>query len=562
MNILGINYFSHDVSSALLRDGKIISAAEEERFVNKKHVASIFPKYSMEYALKTAKIDFEDIDVIVNSFEVDKIKSPYGESQGKIFLFPKKFLYKRGIKNNAIASIATNALRMAYPILWELGNQRSRKHKKATHLLAYGGKKITDMSHHLAHASSAFRCSNFKKSNILVIDGKGETEGTSLFVGNNNDIELIKSFPAQNSFGALYSRMTMALGLGDFGEGKLMGLGPYGKYNEKFDNILILKDDDYEINWLRTRKIAENYQRIDGELTQDHKDIAFMLQYQLEKLGLHLSEMIYEQTGYRNFCLAGGCALNCPMNSKILNLDYVNNIFIQPASTDGGVSLGAVLEMYAQMGYKSKLKLEHAYLGPEYSNEQILEFLKGSGRKYEYHEDICGLAAELLSNGKVIGWFHGRMEYGPRALGNRSILADPRNPDVKDHINKNVKHREMWRPLAPSILIEKFDRWVENPQESPFMLLNFQIKENKIDSIPSVVHVDGSSRIQTVDKRTNRVYHKLIGRFNKLTGVPVILNTSLNDKGMPIARTPMDAMIMFDTTKIDFIIAGNYLISR
>ena len=290
------------------------------------------------------------------------------------------------------------------------------------------------------------------------------------------------------------------------------------------------------------------------------RSIAATLQFSLEETATMLAEEVFEHTGYRNLCMAGGVALNCKMNSVILNSDFVNKIYIPSAPNDSGVALGAAIEVATQQGYRFK-KLDHAYLGLVYYKNEIVKELKRSGLSFEYSEDIERIAAELISQGKIIGWFQGKMEFGPRALGNRSILADPTDPKIADKVN-DIKHRERWRPLAPSILEEKMGNYFEKPYPSPFMSLTFQVKGEKQKEIPSVTHVDGSSRVQTVNKKANPKFYKLIKKFHNLTGVPLVLNTSFNDSGQPIVMTPKDAIESFRSMNLNFLIIGNYLIKK
>jgi len=271
-----------------------------------------------------------------------------------------------------------------------------------------------------------------------------------------------------------------------------------------------------------------------------------------------LVEELYEQTGYKNLCLAGGVALNCKMNFALLNSDFVKDMYIPSSPNDAGTSLGAALEVANKHGAKFK-RLDYAYLGPEYGDEEIEKCVKGSNLKFEYYKDIEGVAAELISKGYVVGWFQGRMEFGPRALGNRSILADPTNPKIADKVN-NIKHREKWRPLAPSISEERMGKYFEKPYPSPFMSLTFQVKEEKQKEIPSVTHVDGSARVQTVNRKTNPKFYKVIKEFGRITGTPVILNTSFNDMGQPIVMTPKDAIESFKRMNLDYLAIGNYLV--
>jgi len=285
------------------------------------------------------------------------------------------------------------------------------------------------------------------------------------------------------------------------------------------------------------------------------------LQTQLERIGVQLARALYERTGYRNLCLGGGVALNCCMNSAILNSPYVDHIYVQPAAMDNGTALGAAMEGYARMGFESKSLMSHVYWGPEYRDDEIEAAIKSAGYAYRRSDDICKEVAELLANQKIVGWFQGKMEIGPRALGARSILADPRDPAMKDKVNV-VKKRELWRPLAPSILEERIGEWFENPYPSPFMNLDFYFKKGMKDKAPSVAHVDGSATVQTVNRNTNPLYHRMISEFEKLAGIPIVLNTSYNTRGKPIVCTPADGLKTFEVTGMDCLAMGNFIVER
>ncbi|MBN1591902.1 MAG: carbamoyltransferase, partial [Candidatus Coatesbacteria bacterium] len=289
--------------------------------------------------------------------------------------------------------------------------------------------------------------------------------------------------------------------------------------------------------------------------------IAMTLQTQLEKIGVQLAKTLYEKTGYRNICLGGGVALNCCMNSAILNSPYVDHIYVQPAAMDNGTALGAAMEGYARMGFESKSLMPHVYWGPEYDDNEIEAAIKKAGYPYQRSDDICKDVAELLVNQKIVGWFQGKMEIGPRALGARSILADPRDPTMRDKVNV-VKNRELWRPLAPSVLEEKVGEWFKDAYPSPFMNLNLFYFEDKKDKVPSVVHADGSARVQTVNRNTNPKYHRMISEFEKMTGIPIVLNTSYNTRGEPIVCTPEEGLRTFEVTGMDCLAIGNFIVER
>lgn len=506
MYILGLNYNNKDAAACLLKDGKLIAAAEEERFLGIKHT-DIYPKNAINFCLNKEGITIDDIDYIAKPDVSAK------KVNGKIILDIEK-------KNNE------------YKI-----------------------------PHHLCHAASAFRLSDFKKSNILTSDGRGEIESAAFFIGDDNKITRQWSIPFDKcSIGGKYKYVTMALNFGYFGEGKTMGLAPYGRPQPYSKDILyIKKHNDYLQNNKGFNLPFEP--RKDEPLLQHHKDLAASVQHALEISLLNLMDEIYDTNPNNNICLAGGVFFNCKLNGLILKRDYIKNIFIHPNAGDGGCAIGAALELYSHLGYKSKGLMNHSYYGPEYSNEEIKKAIDKFNLEAEYYDDITGIAAELMAKGNIIGWFQGRMEWGPRALGNRSILADPTVPGMNDKVNE-VKRREKWRPFGPSILEEKAKDWLENHYHSPFMLLSFQVKKEMQKLIPAVVHIDGSTRPQTVSKETNPIYYKLIKEFDKEKGVPMILNTSFNDKGVPIVRSPSDAIRNFLNMKMDYLVMGNYLIKK
>ncbi|MEM4367458.1 MAG: carbamoyltransferase [Candidatus Aenigmatarchaeota archaeon] len=550
---LGISAGMHDPAVALVKDNKIVAFVEEERFNRIKHSKGFFPHRSLEWVLKKEGIKISDIDKIgfyLNpSFSNMVLKKTFNLLKSPIE-FGAAIRWKNRIKKIPISGLK--------------------------YYFKYKTSNIEYINHHLCHSASTFLLSGFKKSNILTIDGVGEIETTTMRFGDRNKIEMLQSVYDPNSLGYVYSCVTEFLGFeSNEGEGKVMGLAPYGnKYYKIFDNFIKIKGETFEVNpklflldgtsvtytdYL-TNKLGEP--RISSEpIEKKHMDIAFSLQERLEQVVLHLVENLIETTGNKNLCLAGGVALNCKMNGRILESGLIDDIFIQPAAGDAGCALGAALWLAHNEGFKFK-KMEHIYYGPEYSDEEVKKVLDTAHIKYEEISDPSGTAAELLSQGKIVGWFQGRMEAGPRALGNRSILADPRDPGIKDKLNYLVKHREPFRPFCPSLLDKAKKEYFENPYESPFMILSFKVKEEKRKEIPGVVHVDGTVRPQTVTKKTNHKYYKLIEEFEKLTGVPVVLNTSFNIKGEPMVCTPAQALADFYSTGMDALIINNFLITK
>jgi len=540
MKVLGI-CDSNDSSSALVDENRIVGAIEEERIIRKRHI-DIFPYESTKLFLRN------NVNKIAYGMDYKILKSPSLDNfQTSILLSP----HLNFLSSNYSSKIVPLYYKLNFNRLKILRNYQRKKLSKQL------GISSTVASHHKAHAASSYRVSGFKKANILVIDGSGEKESTSLFVGNK-DIEIIKMFSNESSLGTLYTIMSILLGFGRYGQGKLMGLASYGTYQKKLEKLISISKRDYKIDMSKIKFLLDYKRKPCQNIMQKHKNLASTLQTRLIDTALMLVEELYEQTGYKNLCLAGGVALNCKMNFELLNSDFVKNIYIPPAPNDAGTSLGAALELATQQGFKFT-KLHHAYLGPKYSESGTRKELKNTNFKFEYYKDIEGITAELISKGKIIGWFQGRMEFGPRALGNRSILADPTDPKISDKVN-DIKHRERWRPLAPSLLEERMGKYFEKPYPSPFMSLTFQVKEEKQKEIPSVIHVDGSARVQTVNRKTNLKFYKVIKEFGRITGTQVILNTSFNDIGQPIVMTPKDAIESFKRMNLDYLTIGNYLV--
>ena len=551
MNILGINQipsqisWQHDSAAALVKDGKFIASAEEERFNRQRHARG-YPTKAVAYCLEEAGLTLQDIDVIAVGY------SPWK------FLNPKYIQ----LRPTHLAQNFLNAIMF-------MGYMRFLR--KQT------GAKIINIDHHRCHAASTYRCSGFDKANVLTIDGSGEVESFAFFEGKDGtltrhwDIPFGSNFgPKANhlSIGQVYSRVTDFLNLGTHGEGKTMGLASYGEPSFDFSKILHIKNHkNYVINRFKLAELYPKVARKDtkSELTQEHKNLAASLQQALEESILNLAREAYEKTGYKKFALAGGVALNCNTNTKLLKQDFCDEIYIQPAAHDGGIPIGAVLEAAALFNEPADLVMDNAYWGPGYSEAEIKKLLDGALVKYEHHDNIEAVAAKEVTAGNIVGWFQGRMEIGPRALGNRTILADPTNPNIADKVNVRVKHREVWRPFAPSVIEEKAAEYfttVEKLGQSPFMLHVFYVQDKFRKMFPAITHIDGSSRIQTVNQNQNPRYHKLLKEIEKINGHPMVLNTSFNDAGEPIVCTPKDALKCFYATGFDSLIMGNFIIRK
>ncbi len=591
-SILGISAFYHDSAACILKDGKIIAAAQEERFTRKKHDPN-YPHNAIEFVLKFAKLKLSEVDQIV--------------------FFEKPFLKFERLLETYVAFAPRGFVSFAKAMpLWireKLFQKNFLFNKLKEHDKSYkSDQNIYFSDHHLSHAASAFFPSPFEEAVILTADGVGEWATTTVAVGKNNNLEIKKEIHFPHSLGLLYSAFTYFTGFKvNSGEYKLMGLAPYGNpiYEDKIKKLIDIKDDgtfrldqkyfNYATGLTMTNK---KFNDLFGQkprdpknekITQFHMDIAASIQKVTEEIMIDLAKSIRKEYGINNLCLAGGVALNCVANGKILEKKIFDNIWIQPAAGDAGGSLGAALALwYTDQGNKRTVNLKDdmkgSYLGTDYNQDEIENELKNIGANFEIlkYEEIIDQSAELLSNEKAIGWFQGRMEFGPRALGGRSILGDPRSDKMQKNLNLKVKYRESFRPFAPSVLREDLPKWFDMNVDSPYMLLVANINSDKkiemtdeqkklfgIDKlnikrseIPAVTHVDYSARIQTVTRDTNRRYYDLISKFKEKTGCPVIVNTSFNVRGEPIVNTPTDAFNCFMGTELDYLVIGDCILDK
>ena len=440
------------------------------------------------------------------------------------------------------------------------------------------GKLKTQMryvDHHLAHALSGFAYSGFDDAAVVAMDGRGAWEATSIWHGRDGRLEHVLTIPFPDSVGYFYSEFTEYLGFQrNSDEWKVMGLAPYGKPGMDLRAFIEVDAVPYKVH---ARKLVANGvapfaemvrlfgpRRVpESEIDERHKDVAYAVQDACEIAMMSVVKTAIEKTKSRNVCLAGGVALNSKANGKIVASGLVDNFFVQPAASDDGVALGAALAPYMDRGGRLPMEaMRHAYLGPEFDDEAIENALRTYKLKYTRLGDVAAAAAELLSNGKILGWFQGRMEFGPRALGSRSILADPRDPEMNAKVNNAVKFREWWRPFAPSIKKEAAEEYLESASDSPFMILTAQVRPEKRAVIPSVTHVDGSARPQTVEQKINPLYWRLIDEFAKRTSVPVIMNTSFNLRGEAIVHTPTDAIRTFFSSGMDALVIGSFLVEK
>lgn len=568
MYILGISCYYHDASAALLKDGVVIAAAEEERFTRKKHDTS-FPKNSIEYCLREAGIGIDKIHTVA-FYEKPMLKFERVLSQ-HLAMFPyslKTFL-------SSIPSWVNEKLRVM----------------RAIRKIKYKG-DVVFVKHHMAHAASSFLVSPFERSAILTVDGVGEWNTTTYGIGEGTKITLQKSIDFPHSLGLIYSTITAYLGMSvNNSEYKVMGLAPYGNMNPKTNKfykkllkIIDIKDDgsyaldmSYFTYHYADRMPSEKLCRLlggpvaqrDCEMTQRHKDIAAAVQLLTEDVMTKILDHVQKETGMKDIVLAGGVALNSVYNGKILSRTKFKRIWIQPNASDGGTSIGAAsFANHCVMKKKRTHVQETAYLGPGFSDKEIETFLKKNKIKYDVlsEEEIVTKTAALLNKNTVVGWFQGRMEWGPRALGARSILANPSNPEAKALLNEKVKHREKFRPFAPVVCWDDapiyFDVDLPLPEPCDYMLMVYPVKKEYHKKIPSVTHVDGSGRLQTIKREKNPRYYDLIKEFGRLSGIPILINTSFNIRGEPIVCTPEDAYRCMMGTGIDVLVLGKFLVER
>jgi carbamoyltransferase len=591
MRVLGISAFYHDSAAALIEDGRVVAAAQEERFTRKKHDAR-FPSQAIAYCLEAGKIGGGDID--------------------KVAFYDKPFLkFERLLETYlSFAPKGFASFRMAMPLwLREKLFQRTllAKELKAVSRDVDWAKRLLFSEHHLSHAASAYYPSPFADALVLTMDGVGEWTTTSAALGRGKDLAIIREIHFPHSLGLLYSAFTYYTGFRvNSGEYKLMGLAPYGepKYASLIrDNLLDLKADgsfwidqsyfDYCTGLTMTNARFDALfggpaRKPEAPITQKDMDLAASIQAVTEEVILQLTRSLQAETGARNLCLAGGVALNCVANGRVLRDGRFKEIWIQPAAGDAGGALGAALAAYhltmAQPRQAAGDAMQGSYLGPAYEQRDVEQRLSAAGAKFSVHDDdgLIARTAGALAEQKAVGWHQGRMEFGPRALGGRSILGDARSPTIQKTLNLQVKYRESFRPFAPAVLSEDVAEWFELDRESPYMLLVAPVRQNHcremtaeqrnlfgIDKlnvprsdIPAVTHVDYSARIQTVHRETNPRFHALISAFKELTGCPVLVNTSFNVRGEPVVCTPEDAFRCFMGTEIEVLAVGNCLLKK
>jgi len=579
--ILGLNAYHGDSAAVLVVDGKLVAAVEEERFRRIKHWAGL-PTESIRYCLEEAGIKLNQVDAI--AINQDSKANRWKKIGYTLAKRPNIGLIVDRIKNKRERESIELQLSKTFP------EQR------------FNG-KVHAVEHHLAHLYSAFYVSPFHEAVTVSVDGFGDFSSGAWGVGRGNDIKIDNRVLFPHSLGIFYQALTQYLGFPHYGdEYKVMGLAPYGKpeYLDEMRQIVLLQSDgSYRLNldYFRHHKEKVAYEWENGtplfgslfsdkmaqllgpvrqqgeELTQRHKDIAHSIQIMYEDAFFHLLSKLYEKHGLDAVTVAGGCGMNSVANGKIKRKTPFKKVYIQSAAGDAGGAIGAAFSAWHQLNSNAKRNfvMDHAYFGPEFSNAQISGALRDRSEELETEncttdlitdEDIlCSRTSEAISEGKVIGWFQGRLEWGPRALGNRSIVCDPRRSDMKDILNLKIKRRESFRPFAPSILREAVSEWFEEDDDVPFMMKVLQIREEKRKEIPAVTHVDGSGRLQTVFKGANPRYYRLIEKFRDITGIPIVLNTSFNENE-PVVCRPEEALDCFLRTRMDVLVLGDYFISR
>jgi len=563
--ILGLNSGGPNTAAVLLVDGKVIFAVEEERLIREKQTRR-FPSNAIKMILEFAGMKLEDIDAVAINWN------------------PAINLEAPNVPQNQRARYMGEIYsQIPYHLMSLKSDNLSSWSRQTIHFLDNSEIDIHYIPHHISHASCFF-CSPFEEAAVLITDAFGEKNSITFYEGKGNRLENIWSQEFPHSLGSFYSVLTEYLGfVPSSEEWKLMGASSYGKSEKYFDRLLstvkLKNDGGFELDLtyfnhyqfyrprMFTSKLSQLFEiapRKEYEpITQDHYDLAAAAQRVFEVIYFHLLSHLYKRTSMKNIVISGGAALNCVANGNVLERTPFSEIFVPPVPDDSGGALGAAYYLYNHvMGAERDFVLTSNYYGPGFSNQEIADFLIKSGAQFTKLDDSSKKAAQLIADGNIIGWFQGRLEYGDRALGNRSILADPRDPDMKRKVNATIKYREDFRPFAPSILLEKINEYFENAVSTPFMEKASRIRPEKHKLIPAVTHVDGTGRLQTVSQDQNCLYWNLIDEFRKITGIPIVLNTSFNLRGEPIVCTPKDALRTFFTSGLDALILGDCLIKK
>ncbi len=573
MYVLGINAVYHDSAACLVKDGQVVAAAEEERFTHVKHgkrpvpfSTYLLPHYAIDYCLKEAGINLTAVDHVAYSYDPDILLRDHPDEDISLPLEPSKNGQNSGWESPwdpLFLSYIKNAPRQLVDGAPHHIMSRFQGAREDGHFTF----QWHFVNHHLAHAASAFLPSPFEEAAVLTIDGRGEKATTAYYLGRGNQLQQIGEVDIPDSLGILYEKVTEYLGfLHSSDEYKVMALASFGQPTYLDDFCQIVK---YTGNGQYTVAPVDLVERFGparlkgGPLDQRHYDIAKSLQMVLEDTALKITNWLYEQTSSENLCLAGGVALNVVMNSYLRDHGPFKNIWIQPAAGDNGTAMGAALwvDVQERQPEERAYQMDHAFLGPGYSEEEIEQFLKWSKLPYRRVDNIAETAAEMLAQDKVIGWYQGRLEFGPRALGARSILASPMHAEMQERLNE-IKDREDFRPVAPVVLEEDAPEWFIKGSKSPFMLFVYDVQPEKASLIPAVRHVDGTARIQTINREQNPPYYDLLKAFKARTGVPVLVNTSFNTRGEPIVNSPRDAVECFWTSPLDALFIGPFVLEK
>lgn len=562
MIILGLNYFFHDSTACIIKDGKLIAAIEEERLNRDKHTR-VFPSLSIARCLKIAGIDYNDIDHIAIS-----IKPTHNIGKKVVHCIKNLKTFKPFVNHELVH--AYNKQKSFWN--WFGYHWSSKKEGPRVHLI----------QHHFSHAPGTFFVSPYEEAALLGIDGSGEWATSWLGYGKGNTVKCLGQSFFPHSLGSFYEAVTQFCGFRtSYDEGKTMGLAPMGDpevFKKEVEKIITVNDKGeliFDLSYfnyqnMSWKRCSPKFYEIFGEprkhgedFKPHHMNVAAAFQRVLEDKVLEICDVLYKKTKAKYLVVSGGVSLNSVMNGRIVRESPFEDIYVMPAAGDNGTAIGAAFYLYNGIFKKDRTYVHNnPYVGTEYSNEEIKKVLDGAKLPYEQYDDICEKAAEVLAEGKIIGWFQGAMEIGPRALGSRSILANPAFPDMKDKINSEVKFREAYRPFAPSAIVEAKDDFFDLSVEAPFMLKVCNVLKEKQSVIPAVTHVDGSARLQTVRKELHPRYYEVIKKLGDKTGVPVVLNTSFNIQGEPVVESPKDAIRCFFSTGLDILVIGNYLLRK
>ena len=600
MNVLGLIGFAWNPAACLLVDGKLVAFAEEERFTRLKSSHGFFPGKAVEYCLREGNLKLSDVDRIAFGWEASKY--PYRVLRTMTEQYLKYYARERHAYHRQPGgrNVLTALLNLT---LWT-PSRLQEEIKLGLRAQGLTGEipPIDFVSHHLAHAYSTYYCSPFREALILTLDGSGEDNCTQLAIGQGEQVTVKETIPIPHSLGWFYAAFTEYLGFTPYcDEGKLMGLAALGEarkdrnpWRDRLNKVLRPANGLYEVDPVYTRMGGHYYGArftdalvkyitdfdpelepvaygekclIDGKpqskyLLPTYVDLAWAVQDKLEEVTKAMVTRAVREYGIRNLCVAGGVGLNCKMNGALLQSTPIDQIFVQPASSDAGTALGAAMITAQRHGDAIRNELEHVYYGPGFSNDEIKKDLDGCKIAYEVCDNIAERVADHLAAGDIVGWFQGRMEFGSRALGGRSILANPLIPAMKDKVNNQVKYRESWRPFCPSLLSEAKEAYLEGADEAPFMIVAFPVQDEKRDLIPAAVHVDGTVRPQTIKGSANPLFYQLIKALEKHTGHPVVVNTSFNVRGEPIICTPLEAIRCYFSTGLDVLAIGDFLLKK